>query len=100
MKVSRHFFISLLVTLVALAAFAVSASAQSIYGSIRGLVTDPSSAIVANAKVTLINEGTSAERQLRVYQQTGDLRAVVKHLVDETRGGVTAPRASSAHAIN
>jgi hypothetical protein len=62
MKVSRHFFISLLVTLVALAAFAVSASAQSIYGSIRGLVTDPSSAIVANAKVSLINEGTSAER--------------------------------------
>jgi carboxylate-amine ligase len=49
---------------------------------------------------TILNEGTSAERQLRVYQQTGDLRAVVKHLVDETRGGVTAPRTSSAHAIN
>jgi len=62
MKVSRYFFISLLVTLIALAAFAVSASAQSIYGSIRGLVTDPSSAIVANAKVTLINEGTSDQR--------------------------------------
>src|ERR1700704_5048379 len=49
---------------------------------------------------TILNEGTSAERQLRVYQQTGDLRAVVKHLVEETRGGVTAPRVSSAHAIN
>src|SRR6202790_2368500 len=49
---------------------------------------------------TILNEGTSAERQIRVYQQTGDLRAVVKHLVDETRGGVTAPRTSSAHAIN
>ncbi len=49
---------------------------------------------------TILNEGTSAERQLRVYQQTGDLRAVVKHLVEETRGGVTASRASSAHAIN
>src|SRR5712675_2758831 len=49
---------------------------------------------------TILNEGTSAERQLRVYQQTGDLRAVVKHLVEETRGGVTAARTSSAHAIN
>ncbi len=39
-----------------------SASAQSIYGSIRGLVTDASSAVVANAKVTLINEGTAAQR--------------------------------------
>src|SRR6202047_5330057 len=49
---------------------------------------------------TILNEGTSAERQICVYQQTGDLRAVVKHLVEETRGGVTAPRVSSAHAIN
>jgi glutamate---cysteine ligase / carboxylate-amine ligase len=49
---------------------------------------------------TILNEGTSAERQLRVYQQTGDLKAVVKHLVQETRGGLTASRASSAHAIN
>jgi carboxylate-amine ligase len=49
---------------------------------------------------TILNEGTSAERQLRVYQETGDLRAVVKHLVEETRGGVVQPRTSSAHAIN
>ena len=44
---------------------------------------------------TILNEGTSAERQLRVYQETGDLKAVVRHLVEETRGGVTQPRASS-----
>ena len=49
---------------------------------------------------TILNEGTSAERQLRVYQETGDLKAVVKHLVDETRGGVVQPRTTSAHAIN
>src|SRR6267154_105709 len=49
---------------------------------------------------TILNEGTSAERQLRVYQQTGDLKEVVRHLVEETRGGVTAARTSSAHAIN
>jgi carboxylate-amine ligase len=33
-------------------------------------------------------EGTSAERQLAMYRQTGDLRAVVRGLVDETRAGV------------
>ena len=49
---------------------------------------------------TILNEGTSAERQLRVYQETGDLKAVVKHLVEETRGGVTQSKLSSAHAIN
>ena len=49
---------------------------------------------------TILREGTSAERQLRVYQETGDLKAVVRHLVEETRGGVVQPRASSVHAIN
>jgi carboxylate-amine ligase len=49
---------------------------------------------------TIMNEGTSADRQLRVYQETGDLKAVVRHLVNETRGGVTEPRTSSAHAVN
>src|SRR6266852_9629291 len=58
----RHFFFHLLVSLMVLAAANGSASAQSIYGSIRGLVTDPSSASVAGAKVSLINEGTSEQR--------------------------------------
>jgi len=49
---------------------------------------------------TILNEGTSAERQLRVYQQTGDLKAVVRHLVTETRTGVTQPQTSSARAVN
>ena len=49
---------------------------------------------------TIMNEGTSAERQLRIYEQTGDLKAVVKHLVEETRGGVSQSKTSSAHAIN
>ena len=49
---------------------------------------------------TILNEGTSAERQLRVYEQTGDLKAVVRHLVEETRGGVKQSRTSSAHAVN
>jgi glutamate---cysteine ligase / carboxylate-amine ligase len=49
---------------------------------------------------TILNEGTSAERQLRVFEQTGDLKAVVRHLVEETRGGVKQSRTSSAHAVN
>jgi glutamate---cysteine ligase / carboxylate-amine ligase len=49
---------------------------------------------------TILNEGTSAERQLRVYQQTGDLKAVVRHLVAETRASVMDTRSSSAGAIN
>jgi len=48
---------------------------------------------------TIMNEGTSAERQLRVYQETGDLKAVVQHLVNETRGGVTQA-STTASAIN
>ena len=48
---------------------------------------------------TIMNEGTSAERQLRVYQETGDLKAVVQHLVNETRGGV-AQSSTTARAVN
>ena len=47
-----------------------------------------------------MNEGTSADRQLRVYKETGDMKAVVRHLVVETRGGVTQSRTSSVHAVN
>ena len=49
---------------------------------------------------TILNEGTSAERQLRVYQQTGDLKDVVRHLVTETRASVMDTRSSSAGSIN
>ena len=34
---------------------------------------------------TICKEGTSADRQLQVYKQTGDLREVVRWLVEETR---------------
>ncbi len=35
---------------------------QGFYGTIRGLVTDPNGGVVAGAKITLINEGTSEQR--------------------------------------
>jgi carboxylate-amine ligase len=37
---------------------------------------------------TILAEGTSADRQLRVYRETGDLRAVVQATVKETRDSV------------
>ncbi len=37
---------------------------------------------------TILAQGTSADRQLRVHQQTGSLEAVVQHLADETMIGV------------
>ena len=36
---------------------------------------------------TILKEGTSADQQLAVYKQTGDLRQVVRWLVAETRAG-------------
>jgi carboxylate-amine ligase len=36
---------------------------------------------------TILNEGTSADRQLRVYRETGDLKAVVDKLAEETVEG-------------
>jgi carboxylate-amine ligase len=36
----------------------------------------------------ILREGTSADRQLAVYRETGDLKAVVDLLVRETAEGV------------
>ena len=36
---------------------------------------------------TILEQGTSADRQLAVYRRTGDLKAVVDHLVEETKEG-------------
>ena len=45
---------------------------------------------------TILHEGTSAERQLRVLEQTGDLKDVVRHLVAETRASAMDTKSSSA----
>src|SRR4029079_15012971 len=36
----------------------------------------------------ILADGTSADHQLQVYRETGDLRAVVKSIVDDTRESV------------
>ncbi len=40
---------------------------------------------------TILEQGTSADRQLACYRETGDLRAVVDMLVRETKEGVGVP---------
>ncbi len=36
----------------------------------------------------ILDDGTSADRQLRVYKETGSLEAVVDNLIQETEEGV------------
>jgi carboxylate-amine ligase len=37
---------------------------------------------------TILDEGTSADRQLRVFRETQDMRAVVDHVMAETIEGL------------
>jgi carboxylate-amine ligase len=37
---------------------------------------------------TILKEGSSADRQLAVFEETGDLKAVVDHLITETAEGL------------
>ncbi len=43
---------------------------------------------------TVLRDGTSADRQLAVFRETGDLKAVVRHTVEETKAGFE-PRGAS-----
>lgn len=45
---------------------------------------------------TVLREGTSADRQLAVYRETGDLKAVVRYVVGETRTSVARRGAARA----
>jgi hypothetical protein len=49
-------------SLILLSVPAALLDAQSYYGGIRGIVQDPNGGVIANAKVSLINEGTSEGR--------------------------------------
>ena len=57
------------------------------------VVDDLGSRAAVNYVHTILVEGTSADRQLAVYRRTGDLKAVVRHIVQETRDGVAVPGA-------
>ena len=57
------------------------------------VVDELGSRAAVNYVHTVLVEGTSADRQLAVYRRTGDLKAVVRHIVQETRDGVAVPGA-------
>lgn len=40
---------------------------------------------------TILREGTSADRQIRIYRETGDLRKVVDNIIAETLSGLEKP---------
>ncbi|HSH78051.1 MAG TPA: carboxylate-amine ligase [Herpetosiphonaceae bacterium] len=44
----------------------------------------------------ILTEGTSADRQLRAYERTGDFKAVVDQLISETEEGIDAYAAESS----
>jgi carboxylate-amine ligase len=37
---------------------------------------------------TMLESGTGADRQLRVFEETGDLKRVVAYMVEETKAGL------------
>ena len=52
-------------------------------------VVDPlGSREAVNHVHAILRDGTSADRQLAVFRRTGDLNAVMRHLIDETRSAV------------
>jgi glutamate---cysteine ligase / carboxylate-amine ligase len=77
---------------------------RSLIPELLGLVDDVLDDLGSRGAVeyihTILNEGTSADRQVRVYQQTGDLKEVVKHLVRETRASAMETRSSSAGTVH
>jgi carboxylate-amine ligase len=47
----------------------------------------------------ILENGAGADRQLQVYRETGDLKAVVDYIIEETEAGLNEPAAASARKI-
>jgi len=59
--------------------------AVELMGFVDDVLDDLGSRQYVNHLLTVLRDGTSADRQLAVYRETGDLRAVVRQVVAETR---------------
>ena len=47
---------------------------------------------------TMLEQGSGADRQLRVYRQTGDLKQVVDYMIRETETGIVLGATASGTA--
>jgi len=47
----------------------------------------------------ILEKGTGADRQLRVFQETGGLKHVVDYIIEETEAGVGETAAASARKV-
>jgi carboxylate-amine ligase len=47
---------------------------------------------------TILDQGTGADRQLRVFRETGDLKEVVRYIIQETEAGVFEERSATTNA--
>ena len=48
---------------------------------------------------TMLDEGSGADRQLRVYQETGDLKKVVDYIIEETEVGLEEDEPASVRKV-
>ena len=48
---------------------------------------------------TMLDEGSGADRQLRVYQETGDLKKVVDYIIEETEAGLAEADPASVRKV-
>jgi len=48
---------------------------------------------------TMLERGSGADRQLRVYQETGDLKKVVDYIIEETETGLEEDEPASVRKV-
>jgi len=47
----------------------------------------------------MLERGSGADRQLRVYQDTGDLKQVVDYIIEETESGLAEDEPASVRKV-
>ncbi|HVM11050.1 MAG TPA: carboxylate-amine ligase [Actinomycetota bacterium] len=72
---------------------------EEIIGFVDDVVDDLGSRKEVEYARTILREGTSAERQLRIFRETGDLQKVVDHLAEETVAGTEPEVVAEAPAL-
>src|SRR5271157_4819130 len=76
--------------------------ARKLIGEILEFVADVSDELGSRREVgyirTIMENGNGADRQLRVFRETGDLKKVVDYMIEETEHGIVQPAAAAVEA--